>query len=59
MTHTRAKQLLPVANKPIVFYGIESIVRAGVTEIGIVIGETSDEVRFVVGDGSRWNVAVS
>jgi len=59
MTHTRAKQLLPVANKPIVFYGIESIVRAGVTEIGIVIGETGDEVRSVVGDGSRWNVAVS
>ena len=59
MTHTRAKQLLPVANKPIVFYGIESIVRAGIREIGIIVGETRDEVRQVLGDGSRWNVSLT
>ena len=59
MTHTRAKQLLPVANKPIVFYGIESIVRAGVKEIGIVVGETGEEVRRQVGDGTRWNVNIT
>ena len=38
ITHTSAKQLVPVANKPVLFYGIEALVEAGVTEIGIVIG---------------------
>ncbi len=44
ITHTSAKQLVPVANKPILFYGIEDMVSAGITEIGIVVGETGDEV---------------
>ncbi len=53
ITHTSAKQLVPVANKPVLFYGIEALVEAGVTEIGIVIApETGDEIREAVGDGS-------
>ncbi len=59
ITHTWAKQLLPVANKPIVYYGIESIVRAGIKEIGIVVGETGEEVRRKVGDGDTWNIKIT
>ena len=55
ITHTRAKQLLPVANKPIVCYGIESIVRAGINEIGIITGETGKEIREKLGDGTQFN----
>ena len=55
ITHTSAKQLVPVANKPVLFYGIEALVEAGVSEIGIVIApETGDEIAAVVGDGSRF-----
>ena len=53
ITHTRAKQLVPVANKPILFYGIEAMVDAGITEIGVIIGDTGPEVREALGDGSR------
>ena len=59
ITHTSAKQLVPIANKPILFYGIERLVDAGVTEIGIVIGETGDEIRAAVGNGSRWGISVT
>ncbi|MBI4861956.1 MAG: glucose-1-phosphate thymidylyltransferase [Candidatus Riflebacteria bacterium] len=59
ITHTSAKQLVPVANKPILFYGIEAIRDAGITDIGIVVGETHKEIRAAVGDGSRWGVEVS
>ena len=52
ITHTSAKQLVPVANKPILFYGIEHMTQAGITDIGIVVGETADEIRRAVGDGS-------
>ena len=44
ITHTSAKQLVPVANKPILFYGIEDMAKAGITEIGIITGETGPEV---------------
>jgi glucose-1-phosphate thymidylyltransferase len=60
ITHTSAKQLVPVANKPVLFYGIEALVEAGVTEIGIVIApETGDEIREAVEDGSALGAEVS
>jgi glucose-1-phosphate thymidylyltransferase len=60
ITHTSAKQLVPVANKPVLFYGIEALVDAGVTEIGIVIApETADEIRAAVGDGSVFGAAIT
>jgi len=60
ITHTSAKQLVPVANKPVLFYGIEALVDAGVTEIGIVIApETGEEIRAAVGDGSRFGAEVT
>ena len=58
LTYTSAKQLVPVANKPVLFYGIEAIAAAGITEIGIVVGDTQAEIRAAVGDGSRWGVKV-
>ena len=54
ITHTSAKQLVPVANKPILFYGIEDMVAAGINEIGIIVGDTADEIKAAVGDGSRF-----
>ena len=58
LTYTSAKQLVPVANKPILFYGIEAIADAGIRDIGIVVGDTQAEIRAAVGDGSRWGVRV-
>jgi glucose-1-phosphate thymidylyltransferase len=59
ITHTSAKQLVPVANKPVLFYGIEAIAAAGIEELGIIIApETGDEIRAAVGDGSHWGVRV-
>jgi glucose-1-phosphate thymidylyltransferase len=59
ITHTSAKQLVPVANKPILFYGIEDMAAAGIKEIGIVTGDTGAEIRAAVGDGSRFGVEVT
>lgn len=60
ITHTYAKQLVPVANKPVLFYGIEALVEAGVSEIGIIVApQTGDEVREAVGDGSRFGARVT
>jgi glucose-1-phosphate thymidylyltransferase len=59
ITHTSAKQLVPIANKPILFYGIEDMVEAGVKQIGIIIGTTGAEVIEAVGDGSRWGIEVT
>ena len=58
LTYTSAKQLVPVANKPVLFYGIEAIAAAGIRDIGIVVGDTQAEIRAAVGDGSRWGVRV-
>lgn len=59
ITHTSAKQLVPVANKPILFYGIEDMVEAGITDIGIITGETGPEVVEAVGDGSQFGAKVT
>src|SRR5579883_777456 len=59
ITYTSAKQLVPVGNKPVLFYAIESVVNAGITDIGIVVGQTKDEVKAAVGDGSRWGAKVT
>jgi glucose-1-phosphate thymidylyltransferase len=60
ITHTSAKQLVPVANKPVLFYGIEAMAEAGIEEIGIIIApETGDEIRNVAGDGSAFGVRIS
>jgi glucose-1-phosphate thymidylyltransferase len=60
ITHTSAKQLVPVANKPVLFYGIEALVDAGVTEIGIIIApETGDEIRKAAGDGSDFGAVIT
>ena len=53
LTYTSAKQLVPVANKPVLFYGIEAMAAAGIREVGIVVGDTHAEIRGAVGDGSR------
>jgi glucose-1-phosphate thymidylyltransferase len=59
ITHTSAKQLVPVANKPILFYGLEAIAAAGITDVGMIVGDTADEIRAAVGDGERWGVRVT
>ena len=60
ITHTSAKQLVPVANKPVLFYGIEAMAAAGIADIGIIIApETGDEIRTAAGDGSQFGVAIT
>jgi glucose-1-phosphate thymidylyltransferase len=59
ITHTRAKQLVPVANTPILFYGLDAIVAAGITEVGVIVGETADEIRDALGDGSQFGAKVT
>jgi glucose-1-phosphate thymidylyltransferase len=60
ITHTSAKQLVPVANRPVLFYGIEAMARAGIDDIGIIIApETGDEIRAAAGDGSQFGVTIT
>ncbi|MFF4413278.1 glucose-1-phosphate thymidylyltransferase [Streptosporangium sp. NPDC001559] len=59
ITHTSAKQLVPVANKPVLFYGLEAIAAAGIREIGIVVGDTQAEIEAAVGDGSALGLQVT
>lgn len=59
ITYSMAKQLVPVANKPVIEYGIEAIAAAGVTEFGIIVGDTGPAVEKAVGDGSRWGIKIT
>jgi glucose-1-phosphate thymidylyltransferase len=59
ITHTSAKQLVPVANKPILFYGLEALREAGITEVGIIVGDTQAEIRAAVGDGERFGLEIT
>src|SRR5215208_4799898 len=60
ITHTSAKQLVPVANKPVLFYGIEALVAAGIIEIGIIIApETGEEIKVAAGDGSAFGARIT
>jgi glucose-1-phosphate thymidylyltransferase len=59
LTHTRAKQLVPVANKPVLFYGVEAIVAAGIRDVGVVVGDTKEEIQAALGDGSRFGARIT
>src|SRR3954467_1719527 len=60
ITYTSAKQLVPVANKPVLFYGIEAMAAAGIREVGIIIApETGGEIREAAGDGEQFGVTIT
>lgn len=59
LTYTSAKQLIPVANKPILFYALEAIREAGIEDIGVIVGDTHQEVKAALGDGSRFNARIT
>ncbi|PWI04960.1 glucose-1-phosphate thymidylyltransferase [Streptomyces sp. NWU339] len=59
ITHTSAKQLIAVANKPVLFYGLEAIAAAGITDVGLIVGDTAGEVRAAVGDGAKFGLDVT
>jgi glucose-1-phosphate thymidylyltransferase len=62
LTHTGPKQLIPVANKPVLFYGIEDMIEAGIKEIGIIVGYTEERIKILknaIGDGSRWGIKIT
>jgi len=59
ITYTSAKQLLPVANKPVLFYGLEAIKQAGITDVGVVVGDTAPAIQEAVGNGSAFGLKVT
>ena len=59
ITHKTAKQLVPIANKPILHYVIEDLVGVGITELGIVVGDTAQEIEKSVGNGSLWDANIT
>jgi glucose-1-phosphate thymidylyltransferase len=59
ITHTSAKQLVPIANKPIIFYGLEDMVASGITDIGIVVGDNHAEIEAAVGDGTAFGATIT
>ncbi len=59
ITHTSAKQLVPVANKPVLFYGLEALRDAGIREVGIIVGDTREEIEAAVGDGSELGLDIT
>jgi glucose-1-phosphate thymidylyltransferase len=58
-TYTNAKQLVPIANKPVLFYAIEQLVECGITDIGIIVGDTAEQVKAAVGDGKRFGAEIT
>ena len=59
ITYTCAKQLVPLANKPVLFYGLEAIAQAGITDVGIIVGDTASDIMAAVGDGSKLGINVT
>jgi len=59
ITYTSAKQLVPVANRPVLFRVLDAVTEAGITDIGIVLGDTAEEIKAAMGDGSRWGARVT
>jgi glucose-1-phosphate thymidylyltransferase len=59
LTFTSAKQLVPVANKPVLYYGLEAVVEAGIKNIGVVVGDTREEIKAALGDGSRFGARIT
>jgi glucose-1-phosphate thymidylyltransferase len=58
-TYTSAKQLVPIANKPVLFYAIEQLVESGITDIGIVVGDTAEQVQTAAGDGTEFGASIT
>ena len=58
-TYTNAKQLVPIANKPVLFYAIEQLVESGITDIGVIVGDTAEQVQSAVGDGKQFGADVT
>ncbi len=59
ITHTASKQMVPVANRPVLFYALDHMVAAGITDIGMIVGDTADEIMNAVGDGANWGANVT
>lgn len=59
ITYTSAKQLVPIANRPVLFRAIDQVVEAGITDLGIVVGDTASDIKAAVGDGKRWGARVT
>ncbi len=59
LTLSMSKHLIPVANKPILFYSLEMLQKAGIKEVGLIIGKTNDDIKDAVCDGSRWDLKVT
>lgn len=59
LTYTSAKHLIPIANKPVLFYAIEAIMECGIKDIGIIVGETRDAIRSELKEGSKWGANIS
>jgi glucose-1-phosphate thymidylyltransferase len=59
ITYSLAKQLVPIANKPVIEYGLNAIIEAGIKDVGIVVGDTAEEIMATLGDGSRWNIKIT
>jgi len=59
LTHTSAKHLIPIANKQVLFYAIETIRDCGIKDIGVIIGETGEDIRNELKEGNKWGVHIS